>query len=112
MKKLQSLTKEPERRPIMWKNTSFLRGGEDIGLTDGSGSPLGMVTTEMSALNHKQACEGASYRTAEDAQTPPIRKETGKYVKVRRRGCCTSVMLSDSTTYGLRNRKAIKQQVL
>lgn len=63
MKKLQNLTKEPERRPICGKILLSCVEGEDIGLTDGSGSPLGMFTTEMSALNHKQACKGASYRT-------------------------------------------------
>lgn len=30
---------------------------------------LGMLTTEMSALNHKQARKSASYCTVDDAET-------------------------------------------
>lgn len=59
-----------------------------------------MFTTEMSALNHKQACKGVSYSTVYDGGTllimsMTIVKETGKYLKVHTR-CHILVMLLDS----------------
>lgn len=92
--------KEPKRRPIYVEKCFVLEWEERT--LDGRTAVallLGMFTTEMSALNPEETCKGASYRTVYDAQTLPIRQETGQPVKVRRRGCCTSVMLSDSPTY-------------